>query len=477
MSNALTIDATRSRHGSDPESDGLRKVLVRPLPGRLKNKNCYIQIQPDSLKRPTMNRTLILLLVTTFAITFFFTADSQAQNDWATFRGPDRTGVSSETGFLEAWPKNGPKLLWTAEGAGQGYASVSIADGKIFTLGDGLSDRDEKEYLTCFDQSNGKLVWKFRTGDPWTKGQKSWQSSRSTPTVDEDRVYVITPSGTLWCVSTDGKKKWKVDLKRKFGGKKAEMWGYSESVLIDGDNLICTPGGESNTMVALDKMTGKKQWSTSRKGDRGAGHASIVISNIGNVKVYVQTTGSGAMGVRASDGELLWTYDIDKTTAVIPTPIVRDDLVFFSAGYGRGGALLRQVADGDRVTTEEIYPLNKKLTNKHGGIVLVGDHLYGDTDDKGTPFCADLMTGEVKWKSRGSGRKSASVTAANGHLFILYSNATMTMVKADPESFEEVGSFKVPGDTDRPSWAHPVILDGKLYLRQGTNIHCYSLVE
>ncbi len=425
-----------------------------------------------------MNRTLILFFAaTTFALFASDVSSSQAQSDWATFRGPDRTGVSSDTGLLSEWPKGGPKKLWTTEGAGQGYASVSIADGKIYTLGDGITDRDEKEYLTCFDQSNGELVWKFRTGNPWTAGQQSWRSSRSTPTIDEDRVYVITPSGLLWCVSTKGKKKWRVDLKKKFGGKKAEMWGYSESVLIDGDNLICTPGGERNTMVALDKMTGTKVWSTSREGDRGAGHASIVISNVGDTKVYVQTTGSGAMGVRASDGALLWTYDIDKTTAVIPTPIVRDDLVFFSAGYNRGGALLRQVPDGDKVRVEEIYPLNTKLTNKHGGIVLVGDYIYGDSDDRGTPFCADLMTGEVKWKSRGSGRKSASITAADGHLFILYSNATMTMVKADPESFEEVGSFKVPGDTERPSWAHPVILDGKLYLRQGTNIHCYSLIE
>ena len=424
-----------------------------------------------------MNRTLIFLFVATVASSAFSNSELHAQNDWATFRGPDRTGVSPSTGLMDSWPKDGPKLLWTTEGAGQGYASVSIADGKVYTLGDGLTENDSKEYLTCFDQSSGEFLWKFRTGNPWTEGKESWQSSRSTPTIDEDRVYVITPSGTLWCVNTDGKKQWQVDLKKKFGGKKAEMWGYSESVLIDGDHLICTPGGEKNTMVALDKMTGKKVWSTSREGDRGAGHASIVISNVGDKKVYVQTTGSGAMGVGASDGKLHWTYDIDKTTAVIPTPIVRDDLVFFSAGYGRGGALLRQVADGDDVTAKEIYPLNTKLNNKHGGIVLVGDYLYGDTNDKGTPFCADLMTGEVKWKSRGSGRKSACVTAADGHLFFLYADATMTMVKADPESFEEVGSFKVPGDTDRPSWAHPVIADGKLYLRQGTNIHCYSLTE
>jgi outer membrane protein assembly factor BamB len=196
------------------------------------------------------------------------------------------------------------------------------------------------------------------------------------------------------------------------------MWGYSESVLIVGYLLVCTPGGPQNTMVALNKLTGNTIWSTPREGDRGAGHSSIVISEIGGTRVYVQMTGSGAMGVRAKDGKLLWTYDIDKTTAVIPTPIIRDDLVFISVGYKRGGALLRQVAQGETVSVETVYGLKKNLSNKHGGVVLVGDHVYGDSDDKGTPFCADLMTGEIKWKSRGSGKKSASIAAADGHLYI-----------------------------------------------------------
>ncbi len=397
-------------------------------------------------------------------------------HDWPTFRGADRTAVAPDTGLLKSWPETGPQLVWEAKGAGRGYAGVAIADGKLYTLGDGSSSENDKdEYLIAFDQASGKRLWSSKTGPAWNVGKDTWQGSRSTPTVDGDRVYVISPQGKLICVDTKGAEQWRVDLKEKFGGKKAEMWGYSESVLIDGDNLICTPGGSRNTMVALNKVTGEKVWSTSRKGDRGAGHASVVISEIGKNRVYVQTTGSGAMGVRASDGKLLWTYDIDKTTAVIPTPIVRDDLVFMSVGYKRGGALLRQVADGDRVSVEEVYPLKPSLGNKHGGVVLVGDYLYGDTDDKGTPFCADLMTGEIKWKSRGSGRKSASIAAADGHLYIRYSNGVMTLVKANPESFQEVGSFKVPGSGGNPSWAHPVILDGRLYLREGDLILCYSL--
>lgn len=399
-----------------------------------------------------------------------------ADGDWPTFRGADRTGVATDTGLLAEWPADGPKLEWKAEGAGRGYSSLALSNGKMYTLGDHLADGEgEDEYLTCFSSSDGKQLWKVRTGPAWNSGKESWQSSRSTPTIDGDRIYALTAQGVLFCFTDDGAEVWKRDLAKDFGGKKADSWGYSESVLIDGDRVICTPGGEDNTMVALDKMSGEKVWSSSWAEDRGAGHASIVISNVGDTKVYVQTTGSGAMGVRAKDGKLLWTYGIPKTTAVIPTPIVKDDVVFFAAGYGLGGALLKQVAKNGDVSVEEIYPTNPKLQNKHGGLILIGDYLYGDSDAKGIPFCAELMTGEVKWNSRGSGRESASVTAADGALYIRYSDGTMTLVKATPEAFNEVGSFKIPGSGDRPSWSHPVVAGGKLFLRENDTIFCYDL--
>jgi len=400
-----------------------------------------------------------------------------ADSPWPSFRGADRTGISSDKDLLQQWPADGPKLEWEAVGAGRGYASVAIADGKVYTLGDGLSTApDQDEYLVCFDQATGKQLWASKTGAAWTSGQESWQSSRSTPTVDGNNVYVLTAQGVLINFDTAGKELWKKDLVAEFGGKKADSWGYSESILIDGPMLVCTPGGESNTMVALDKVTGEKIWSCASAGDRGAGHASVVISQVGDTKVYVQTTGSGALGVRAKDGTLLWKYDIDKTTAVIPTPIVRGDLVFFTAGYDRGGALLKQVpTSGGQVEVKEVYPLNRDLQNKHGGVVLIGDYLFGDGGDKGIPQCADLMTGEVKWKSRGAGSGSASVTAADDHLYVRYSNGMMTLVKAQPTAFEEVGSFKIPGSGSRPSWAHPVVAGGKLYLREGDKIFCYNV--
>ncbi|MDB4731719.1 PQQ-like beta-propeller repeat protein [bacterium] len=401
------------------------------------------------------------------------------EKDWPTFRGPSRTAVSSDQDLLEKWSEDGPKLLWETDGLGRGYSSLAIADGKIYTMGDSIDGGDgTDEYLLSFDQKTGEQLWKLKTGPGWMNGNEAWQSSRSTPTVDGDRVYVLTAHGKLICANIEGEEIWSKNLKEDFQGKKADGWGYSESVLIDGEKLVVTPGGTKNTMVALEKMTGETIWTTIRDNDRGAGHASTLITNIGGTKVYVTTTGSGAMGVRARDGKLLWSYEIDKTTAVIPTPIVRNDLVFFAAGYKRGGALLKQVpsqAEGE-VTIEEIYPINPDLANKHGGILLIGDHLYGDSDDKGIPFCADLMTGKVLWKGRSQkGRKSASIVAADGHVYFRFSNGFLALVEATPEEYNEVSIFEVPGSGERPSWSHPVITGGKLYLREGSKLLCYDL--
>jgi len=420
--------------------------------------------------------TRVLHLLAVAVVGCCFSAARAA--DWPTFRGPDRTGVAPDTNLLDAWPTEGPPLVWQTAGAGRGYASLAIAGDRIYTLGDGLSTAsDADEYLTCFDRATGKPIWKTKTGQPWTDGQESWQSSRSTPTVDGDMVYVITPFGQLIaCRTADGREVFRVDLKAQFGGTKGDSWGYSESVTIDGDRLVCTPGGEQATMVALDKKTGRLIWACPIKLDRGAGHSSIVIATVGGRSVYVQTTAAGAFAVDAKTGRFLWAYPIDKTTAVIPTPIIKDDLVFFAAGYKRGGALLRQVpGPGGQVTIKEMYGLKPELANKHGGIVLVGDHLYGDSDDKGIPFCAELMTGKVVWKERGSGRNSATVFAADGHIYVRYANGTLSLVKADPSGYQEVSSFQVPGSGDRPSWAHMVILDGLLYLREGDAILCYNL--
>jgi outer membrane protein assembly factor BamB len=410
----------------------------------------------------------------------FFAADIGRCEDWPTFRGSHRTAVATDKNLLASWPEDGPKLVWESSGAGRGYASLAVAGDKIFTLGDGLSTKegDEDEYLIAFDRATGKQLWTTKTGPAWKVMQPDWHNSRSTPTVDGSMVYVVTPNGVLVaCNTADGKEVWRKHLVDDIGGKKDDPWGYSESVLIDGDNLVCTPGGEKSTMVALNKKTGEIVWTAARPGDRGAGHASIAISEVGGNRVYVQTTGSGAIGVSAKDGKVLWSYPIDKTTAVIPTPIVRGDLVFFSVGYGRGGALLQQVAGADGVTVKEIYGLNTKLGNKHGGVVLMGDYLYGDADDRGTPFCAELMTGNIKWNGRGPGKGSTVVIGGGDMLYMQFQNGEMALVKTDPAEYTVVSHFKIPGSGGRPSWAHPAIVDGKLYVRSQDKIMCYNIAQ
>ena len=397
--------------------------------------------------------------------------------DWPTFRGPNRTSVANDAKLLKAWPKEGPKLLWEGTGAGRGYSSLAIAGDKIYTLGDGLSTQSDKdEYLSCYDKNSGKQLWATKTGKPWMDRQANWGSSRSTPTIDDGRVYVVTPDGQLHCCdAATGKLVWSKSFEKDFGGKKDDSWGYSESVLVDGNKLICTPGGSKSTVVALDKKSGSTLWTCTNPEDRGAGHSSIVISKVGNQKVYVQSTGSGLIGFSEA-GKLLWTYPVDKTTAIIPTPIVKDDLVFFVAGYGRGGALVKQVPSADgSVAVKEVYGLNKDLQNKHGGVVLVGEHLYGDTDSNGIPYCAEFTSGKQKWKSRGSGKGSAVVIAGGDRLYIRYEDGTMALVEASPEAYKETGVFKIPGSGERPGWSHPVILDGKLYIREQDKILCYDV--
>lgn len=411
-------------------------------------------------------------------VTVVSSAFSCFGEDWPTFRGIGRDAVSSETNLLDNWASDGPQLLWTAVGAGRGYASPAIAAGRAYTLGDGLSTAvDSDEYLTCFDLKTGSQLWMTKTGEAWNSGRESWQGSRGTPTVDGDMVYVITPYGMVIAVRTaDGSIIWQKSLKDDLGGKKKDGWGYSESPLVDGAKLICTPGGPKATVVALDKRTGETVWTCVRPDDVGAGHSSVVIANVEGRKVYVQNTGGGPLGMDAETGELLWDYDMEPPTAFIPTPIVENNYVFSVAGYKRGGALLQQIpGSGGAVSIKEIYGVIPELGNKHGGVVLVDGYLYAGGEDKNILYGANLMTGEILWKERGAGSGSVSVLAADNKLIVRFQDGTVALAKFSPEGYQEMSSFKTPGsgDSERPSWAHPVLSDGKLYLREGDAILCY----
>lgn len=411
----------------------------------------------------------------TLPVLLFAVAPAPASAEgWSQWRGPDRTGVSRETGLLSKWPTGGPKLVWEAKGAGRGYGQVTVSKGKVFVLGDGLSTAEDKdEYVSCFDEQSGKQLWMTKLGPAWNAGAPSWQSSRSTPTIVGDDLYVVTPHGVLVCLETQkGTLVWKTDLKKDLKGVKGDGWGYSEAPLIDGDRVIVTPGGSKATMAALDRKKGEVVWTTEVAGDNGAGHASIVVSEVGGVRVYVNTTANHVIGVQANDGKLLWKHKHKGSTAVIPTPIVRDDLVFYAAGYGAGGGLLRQPGEGGKV--EVVYPQNGALTNKHGGIVLIGAHLYGCQESTTTLFCAELKTGKIVWKERAPGSGSTAVSAADGKLYLHAEDGTTTLVEASPDGYKALGTFKSKTDR-RPAWSNPTISNGRLYLREGDTIYCYDV--
>ena len=406
--------------------------------------------------------------------------------EWPQWRGPLRDGCSSEKGLNTNWEAKPPKLLWMAAGMGKGFASVSVVDETIYTtgnFGDGQS-------VVATRAAQGEPLWRTPVTDRPPK--HDYEGSRSTPTVDGDRLYVVTSDGTIACLARgDGKLLWKHEFAADWQGKLMSGWGFAESPLVDGDRVVCTPGGNDAILVALDKMTGREIWrsklektgdESARNGkptNEGAGYSSIVISNAGGVKQYVQLVGRGLIGVRATDGKLLWRYkDIANNVANIPTAVVSGDFVFTSTGYGTGAALLRLAKNGDGVSAKEVYfkPGNE-LQNHHGGFVLVGKHLFlGNAHNNGFPTCVEMSTGEIVWggQDRGPGTGSAAVTFYDGHLIFRYQSGEVALIQATPEEYRLKGTFK-PEHVEGPSWSHPVVSGGRLFLREQDKLMCYDL--
>jgi hypothetical protein len=308
-----------------------------------------------------------------------------------------------------------------------GFSSVSVAGDRVFTMGDG----PDSSFLFGIDRKTGAKRWELKVG----KTGGNYQGPRCTPATDGALVFALGQFGDLVCAgAADGKERWRKNLPKDFGGR-AGGWNFTESPLLDGDRLIVTPGGPKAAMVALDKKTGAQVWAGAIDGGDTAGYASAVIGNFGGVKQYVQLMANGLVSFDAKTGALLWRYGTKNdrfggNTANIPTPIVTDEHVFASAGYGRGAALLKVAKRGGTFTAEEVYWAGP-LTNKHGGVILVGDKLFGDRDDSGNPFCADFKTGKVRWSRKGGeGRGSASLTYADGRLYIRYSDGWVVLADA-----------------------------------------------
>ncbi|MBM4033677.1 MAG: polyvinylalcohol dehydrogenase [Planctomycetes bacterium] len=397
--------------------------------------------------------------------------------DWPHFRGPKCDGICTETGLLKEWPAEGPKLLWTATGAGKGYSSMSIVGGKLYTMGDLRGETGgDAQHIIAFDLETQKVLWTAKVGGPHGDG------SRCTPTVDGGLVYAVGTDGNLVCVqAADGKEVWRKSFGSDFGGRMMSGWKYSESPLIDGDKLVCTPGGDKAAIVALNKKTGETIWKCEPlKPVGGAGYASIVVSEGAGVRQYITLFGRGALSAKADDGKCLWQYPrIGNGTANIPSPVVDGDHVFVSTAYGTGAALLKLSAADGGVKAEQVYFLDAKtFQNHHGGMVKVGDHIYaGSGHNAGAPTCIEMKTGKVVWQESQPGGGSGAALFADGNLIIRYQGKEVCLIGASPDGYKLKGKFTPPNKPGMggPAWPHPVIADGKLYLRHSNYIFCYDV--
>lgn len=405
--------------------------------------------------------------------------------DWPGFRGPNRDGLSPETGLLKEWPKDGPKQAWTAKNLGLGFGTPSVADGKIF----GTGTRDGKDGVWALKEADGSELW-FTPFAEAVKVRNQANGPGGTPTYHDGKVYAVSLGGTLVCLDAKtGKEQWKKSYVTDFGGK-VPAWGYNDSPLIDGDKLICAPCGGKAAVVALKLKDGEVVWKTDAGtiGD-GAGYSSPIKATFNKVPMYVVLLGnqSGVVGVSAETGKVLWQYKgaaATGSTAQIPIPIVKDDKVWVSCSYGGGAALLQIVPKGtDGFEAKELKAYKKpELNNHHGGMLLVGDHVYfGHNQNDGNPVCVELKTGEIKWgpeKNPAGGSGSAAVLHADGRLYFRYQSGTIVLIEPNPKELKVVSSFKLPPADQRSnpqSWPHPVIVNGKLLVRDQTVMYCYDI--
>lgn len=394
------------------------------------------------------------------------TESKPAQSPWPQWQGPRRDNVSTETGLLKQWPPGGPPLLWKGHGIGGGFSTVSVANDKIYTMG----DLEDGCYLLALDL-DGKVLWKTKVGN--TGGGAGYPGPRCEPAVSGDSVVCLGQFGDLVCADANsGSPRWHKNMKSDFNGKMMSGWGYAESPLIDGNAVICTPGGSDGTMIALDLKSGAPLWRCKAITDN-ASYSSVVPATIAGRKQYIQLTDKSVFGVAAKDGKLLWRADRAGKTAVIPTPIVKGDEVFVTSGYNAGCNLFKITGTGDKLEAREIYA-NRNMSDHHGGVVLVGDYLYG-SKDPGLLTCLDFQTGQIKWKDRGPG-KGATIYA-DGKLYCREENSgQMFLVDATPDGYHLVSSFDQPDrDKKYKAWPHPVIANGRLYLRDQDLLLCYDL--
>lgn len=392
------------------------------------------------------------------------TTTAMAPGDWNQFRGPRRDNLSPESGLADKWPEGGPELLQTISGIGEGYASVSLVGEMMYTMG----NVDGSEQIIALNRKTGEIVWKTRNGDEYREGQGN--GPRGTPSVIDGMVYSLGGNGDLSCIKADnGEMVWQVNILKAFGGGNI-TWGISESVLIDDGKVICSPGGSDATVVALDAKSGKVIWKSRVPEQPAASYASPVVMTIGKIKQYVIFTSKGICGVRADDGEPLWGQNASSNgTANCATPLVIDNYVFSSSDYGTGAELVQLIPSGKSVQAKQVY-FTKDMKNHHGGMVLLDGHVFGSNGDMLS--CVELKSGKPTWRERSM---KGSVVYADKKIVFRNENGPVVLLAADTQKYTELGRFDQPDRSNRPAWAHPVVADGKLYLRDMDKLLVYNL--
>lgn len=441
-------------------------------------------------------------------ISWILLVSSASADDWPQWQGPDRNAISKERGLLKEWPKDGPPLAWKITGLGGGYSGPAIAGGLI----SGMSNRGDDEVIWALSEKDGKEFWVTRLG-PALKQQapQGREGPACTPTVEGERLYVEGMGGDVACLQVrDGKILWQRSLTRDFGGR-VPMWSYRESPLVDGDKVVFTPGAEDAMLVALEKLTGNTSWKSrvpsgsggnpggpggspsgpgggggsGRRGGlgaSGAAYSSVIAIDFEGQRQYVQLTARGLIGVAASDGKFLWRYDKPANGMGIncSTPVHHDGMVFAASAYGAGGGLVKLSKDANGgVKAEEVYA-TRKMQNHHGGMILLDGCLFGANggNEGGFLMCLDFKTGNVLWDERDDAERRApkgSVALADGRLYYRTEKGTMLLIEPNAKEYVERGRFEQPDRSKSPAWTHPVIANGKLYVRDQEVLFCYDV--
>jgi outer membrane protein assembly factor BamB len=448
------------------------------------------------LKRCTLFAVAVVLAV----------AGAAAADDWPQWRGPDRSNRSKEKGLLQQWPKDGPKLLWKKNTAGLGFSGFAVVGDVAYTMGARSVKGVEEEYAIAYSVKDGSELWATKLGPIFTFKGNGWgDGPRATPTVDGDFVYCLGGQGELVCLNAKSKGAvvWRKNLIKDFKGQIMVYsqnvtgptgWGYCESPLIDGDQLVCCPGGPDGWMIALDKKTGNVLWRTKDLKDE-ATDSSIVVAEIGGVRQYINSTfkgnpdGGGVAGIDTKTGKVLWFWQNKKYNvyAVCPTPVVDKDLVYVTAGYDIGCNCLKVSVNGGKFAAEDTYTAAKQvitMKNEHGGVLLLDGYIYGSSDGGGWT-CQELKTGKKAWSDRNSLEGKGSLTYADGRLYLVSDQGEIVLLEPSPKGWSEKGRFSLPELSktreDRPThqyigvWTHPVVANGRLYLRDQEFIYCYDV--